>query len=404
MTAGHALQFWKWYAGTESINKKKVYSTYHGVFSYAHINNDDILPDTLCQDAGETAGSSASQAELKNVASGGNTAVVPPPPWEFISKKGSAPSASTVVELRQMIHTINRDECCKWVTFYSDLLSKQVVSGEDGNQDRLCMAMTINHTAFLMGNCLRLMTKDEFDVANHIQKTTKERLVNLFGPSSTDLVAAEVFVPPHFRFTKAFKGFITKGTPLAKQLAILFIEGFVEAKNETVCGFWKAACVLSLSYTELGAVGWFVKAHEKFLMSGKDILKHISIPALGPFIVEIVHLAERPNKKWIFCRLISDTALANLSSTAMPITTTCLFVSLSATNTSLTDELWDIVSLARISKTDMATGFAMAEIFFKTRTEMGWAESLNAQSDNYQQRLQAEGMQYLTRERIGLRT
>lgn len=50
----------------------------------------------------------------------------------------------------------------------------------------------------LMGNCLRLMTKDEFDVANHIQKTTKERLVNLFGPSSTDLVAAEVFFTPSF--------------------------------------------------------------------------------------------------------------------------------------------------------------------------------------------------------------
>lgn len=184
--------------GLNLLTRKKVYSTYHGVFSYAQINNDDILPDTLYQDAGETAGSSASQAELKNVASGGNTVVVPPPPWEFISKKGSAPSASTVVELRQMNHTINRDECCKWITFYSDLLSKQVVSGEDGNQDRLSMAMTINHTAFLMGNCLRLMTKDEFDVANHIQKTTKERLVNLFGPSSTDLVAAEVFFTPSF--------------------------------------------------------------------------------------------------------------------------------------------------------------------------------------------------------------
>lgn len=159
------------------------------------------------------------------------------------------------------------------------------------------MAMAINHTAFVMGNCLRLMTKDKFDVANHIQRTTKERLVNRFGPSRTDLIAAEVFVPPHFKFTKAFKGYITKGTPLAKQLAILFIEGFSEAPNETVAGFWKAACVLSLSYTGLGAIGWFVKVHEKFLMSGKDFLKRISIPALGSFIVEYVPLAERPNKK-----------------------------------------------------------------------------------------------------------
>lgn len=181
-------------------------------------------------------------------------------------------------------------------------------------------------------------------------------------------------------------------------MAVLFIEGFSKATNEAVAGFWKAACVLSLSYTGLGAIGWFVKAHEKFLMSGKDFLKKISIPALGPFIFEYVHLAERPNKKWIFCRLLSDTALANLSSTSMPIAT-CLFVALSATNTSLTDELWDIVPLARISKIDMATGFAMAEIFLKTRTEDGWAESLDAQSNVFQQKLKAEGMVFLTNAR-----
>lgn len=368
MAAGHALQFWKWYSGAETIGKDRIYSTYHGVFSYAELNGTRVLPDTLCYDAGEEASSSASQADRKNVASGGSAAVILPTTWEFISKKGNVPTASAVVEVKQVNHTINRDECCKWVKFYSDLLSKQVTAGDAGKEDRQNMTMAINHTAFMMGNCLRLMTKDEFDVANHIQRTTKERLINLFKPSSTDLIAAEVFVPPHFKFTKAFKGYITKGTPLSKQLAILFIEGFSEAANESVAGFWKAACVLSLSYTGLGAIGWFVKAHEKFSMSGKDFLKKISIPALGPFIVEYVHLAERPNKKWIFCRLLSDTALANLSSTSMPIAT-CLFVALSATNTSLTDELWDIVSLARISKIDMATGFAMAEIFLMTRTE-----------------------------------
>lgn len=176
------------------------------------------------------------------------------------------------------------------------------------------------------------------------------------------------------------------------------IAGDLICLSESVSGFWKAACVLSLSYTGLGAIGWFVKAHDKFLMTGKDFLKKISIPALGPFIVEYVHLAERTDKKWIFCRLLSDTALANLSSTAMPIAT-CLFVAISASNTSLTDELWDIVSLSRISKIDMATGFAMAEIFLRTRTEDGWAESLDAQSDAFQQKLKAEGMNFLTNAR-----
>lgn len=102
-------------------------------------------------------------------------------------------------------------------------------------------------------------------------KRQPRRDCSIFSPaSSTDLVAADMFAPSHCRFMEAFKGFINKGTPLPKQLAILFIEGFSEAPNETVAGFWKAACVLSLSYTGLGAIGWFVKAHEKFLMSGKQ--------------------------------------------------------------------------------------------------------------------------------------
>lgn len=284
MAAGHALQFWSWYAGVEAVEKEKIYSTYHGVFSYAEINGEHVLPTTLCPEAGDEASSTASLAQLKNVSSGKSSAITPPTSWEFLSKKGSVPTSSTQVEVHQMIHTINRDECCKWVAFYSDLLSKKVAPGDAGKVDRQNMSMAINHTAFVMGNCIRLMTKDEFDVANHIQKTTKERLQNLFGPSSTELIAPEVFAPPHYKFVKAFKGYITKGTPLAKQLAILFIEGYTAAPSEVVSGFWKAACVLSLSYTGLGAIGWFVKAHEKFLMTGKDFLKKISIPALGPHV------------------------------------------------------------------------------------------------------------------------
>lgn len=136
MAAGHALQFWKWYSGAEAVCKEQIYSTYHGVFSYAEINGSEILPNTLCNAAVEEVSSSASQADLKNVASGGSTAVVLPTTWEFLSKRGNVPTASAVVEVRQVNHTINRDECCKWVKFYSDLLSKQVAAGEAGDIDR----------------------------------------------------------------------------------------------------------------------------------------------------------------------------------------------------------------------------------------------------------------------------
>lgn len=57
---------------------------------------------------------------------------------------------------------------------------------------------------------------------------------------------------------------------MTNKLAVLVIEGYSEAPYQTVAGFWRAACVLSMSYTGLGAIGWFVKAHEKLLMSGKD--------------------------------------------------------------------------------------------------------------------------------------
>lgn len=53
--------------------------------------------------------------------------------------------------------------------------------GDTGAPDREKMITAIQHTALVMGNCLRLMTKeDEFDMAYRIQRTTKERLLNLF--------------------------------------------------------------------------------------------------------------------------------------------------------------------------------------------------------------------------------
>lgn len=82
-----------------------------------------------------------------------------------------------------------------------------------------------------------------------------------------------------------------------------------------------------------------MKAQEKFLMSEKDLVRRLSVSALGAFVVEYV-------------RLLSDTALSNLSAEAMPIAA-CLFVALSANFISLSDELWDIVSLSRISKIDI---------------------------------------------------
>lgn len=113
------------------------------------------------------------------------------------------------------------------------------------------METAIRHTAFVMGNCLRLMTKEEYVDSAHIQRTTKDRLLNLF-----DHHHAELWCPLR--------------CPVTNKLAVLVIEGYSEAPYQTVAGFWSAACVLSMSYTGLGAIGWFVKAHEKLLMSGKD--------------------------------------------------------------------------------------------------------------------------------------
>lgn len=60
---------------------------------------------------------------------------------------------------------------------------------------------------------------------------------------------------------------------IARQLALLMIEGYSVEGSEHIKGYWKAGCALSLSYTGLGAIGWFEKARDRLKLSGYDLCK-----------------------------------------------------------------------------------------------------------------------------------
>lgn len=87
------------------------------------------------------------------------------------------------------------------------------------------------------------------------------------------------------------------------------IEGYSVEGSEHIKGDWKAGCALSLSYTGLGAIGWFEKSRDRLRLSGYDLCKQLAIPAMLEFIEEYLQLRRFSDSKWIFCRLLSETAL-----------------------------------------------------------------------------------------------
>lgn len=208
------------------------------------------------------------------------------------------------VDTSKGAETVNYETCATWVKFFYDRLSDNAESEDKQRSGVFSKAFAVKATSLVMINMIRLMTKEEYDVGLHIQTQTRERFVNLLGAPSSALPKCSTFAPPHAEFLQRFKESIPKATPLARQLAILMIEGYSIETSEHVRGYWKAGCALSLSYTGLGAIGWFEKARDRLKLSGYDLCKQLAIPAMLDFIEEYLQLRRFQDSRWIFCRLL----------------------------------------------------------------------------------------------------
>lgn len=150
--------------------------------------------------------------------------------------------------------TINYETCAAWVRFFYERLADSADNEDQQRAGVFSKVFAVKATSFIMINMIRLMTKEEYDVGLHIQTQTKERLINLFGAPASSFPKCSTFAPPHADFLQWIKESIPKATPLARQLALMMIEGYSVEGSEHVKGYWKAGSALSLSYTGLGAI------------------------------------------------------------------------------------------------------------------------------------------------------
>lgn len=143
--------------------------------------------------------------------------------------------------------------------------------------------------------------------------------------------------PPHANFLAEMREYLQKNSTLATNLSALMAAAFATAPSEKIKGIWRDGCVLSLSYTGLGSVGWFEKAVATAKMDHRTFLKNVAVETLGPFIRKYLDLCN-VHASWPFCHIMDDTALSDLSALNIPAVT-CFFVALSLNHMTFEDEL-----------------------------------------------------------------
>lgn len=111
-SAGHAMQFWRWYSGVEDYCEEFTYSVFHGVLSYVKLDGAYVLPDTLI--------AKESSAATKNTPATGSPPVVKA--WSFLSKRGDKPVDKMRVDTSKGTETVNYETCATWVKFFYDRL------------------------------------------------------------------------------------------------------------------------------------------------------------------------------------------------------------------------------------------------------------------------------------------
>nr|QHA33840.1 putative nucleoprotein [Atrato Rhabdo-like virus 2] len=285
--------------------------------------------------------------------------------------------------------TLSTQECVAWLA-----LVKELIVDKDDKEDIKAFNARIDRglklVAYLALNTLRLITKDAYAVADHIQTRTLERLKSLFGVIFLNPIDCRVFCPPHYKFLIEAKDLLNKGTQTSVQIATFIALCWEHAKDDTVKSVWKAGCTLSLSYTGLSAISWFEKAVVRCQTDRKVLLAQVALPTIKRFILEYMKVLQYDYQHWVFCRLMCDTALAKFSAAAMPVAT-AFFIGLNDPQLSYDDATWQFLSLSRIQTKDIIAGLIMAEIFTQEILVESWDNPLNKDAKTFSDALKLKG-------------
>lgn len=343
---GHCQRFWTWYAGLDRA-PQDLDLMVCGILSSVSVGGTVILHEDLIGEEPSTS-EDVSKEVVKE--------------YKFFKVGSALASTKNFVAGKS---SISVDHCIQWVN--SILEALRVPNLDTDAKYATSRTNLVRLTALVLLNCCRLATKDQQSVQEHIVSTVNDRAASLFSIQMSTYSTCAVFAPPCHDFVITFTELIRKGGEVSKMVLGRIIYSYVYAKDdlETVRSVYRTGCLLSLSYTGLSPVAWLIKAAKAKKLEQLDLLVRVYIPMMESFITKYLKLSQQPDASWVFCRLVSDTALLSLSANSEPLAT-AVFVAMCYNPKNPDMTVWAIPSLACISYEDIIRGHCIAEAMMDT--------------------------------------
>lgn len=339
---GHCQRFWTWYSGLEPP-PKNLDAMVCGILSSATIDEKRLLHKDMI---GTTDNVPEKAADGKVVG----------------IKFYSVSSMMNVSKTYSLANggTISAEHCVNWLNKILDGLRETTLATTEGLSQK--KTNLINLTALVLLNCCRLATKDPQAVQDHISASIVNRAASLFSIMMSDYATNPIFSPPCHDFVVTFSERLKKGGSVSKTILsrIIYSHVFAEDESERIRSVYRTGCMLSLSYTGLSPVAWLVKAAKTLKMTQLDLLKKVYITQMESFVTKYLSLADYKDSTWIYCRLVSETALLRFSASMEPFAT-AVFVALCYDPRNPDQTMWTIPSLSCISYDDVVRAHCVAE-------------------------------------------
>lgn len=382
---GHCKIFWGWYAGIISA-PNDVDALACGLLSPIQIDGYDILHQDLI-------------GLTPNIPDA--SAVKPTDKFE-VYHVGSTVTKQTVLKFSSG-SSISVPQCLAWINNILKILDQKDLGSAEEKQDELVQIQRLTALVFL--NCCRLATKDPVHVQEHIATTVISRASSLFSIPMSKISICPVFVVPSYNFMITFSEIIKKGAAISKQILgrIIYSYVHVEKESEAVRSVYRTGCLLSLSYTGLSPVAWLVKAAKAKSMSQLQLLKKLYIPKMESFITKYISLSKISDASWVYCRLLSDSALLKLSASNEPLAT-AVFVALCYNPKAPDMAVWEIPSLQCISYEDVVRAHCISEAMMESPELLVEQKPLTKEAEELTQKLQTTAKNCYEKQQMVFRT
>lgn len=188
----------------------------------------------------------------------------------------------------------------------------------------------IQYVGLLAMICLRYALKDPNVVSRHIVERLKPVFENIMGGN------VPIGIAPDRHFAALMNQYFAKGSARCVEIMTLLVSTQIseDLNAEKQKALARAGCLISLRRTGLGMLNWAEKASERLEVGFQEILQTLALRKwVGPIneIAQVLRDYYDPQRRevtWEWCRLLRDSALANISTFACPgLSATLMFMS-----------------------------------------------------------------------------